>query len=235
MWFCSQSCVAVAVAVSSPIRSRRPDPNSNSKRDTDPACVGRWIRSFPRPRTPVGRGRRSLVALSGSGPGARQTCMLSKQASKQASSSSDVTVAATGSASCRVSARSDSEPAIDRSIYRSQRARNIPFDPSPPIDARRPCSTALPRRRAMMATGTCFTVSFALLTRGVANGRPEGRRCRVTGRSQPSSPAGPRRRRSRVSAVVSGRTTLSIDGLLLLHRWIMDESRSIGDRSNNSS
>ena len=45
---------------------------------------GRWIRSFPRPRTPVGRGRRSL-ALSGSC--ARQINVHAEQAS-----SSDLTM-----------------------------------------------------------------------------------------------------------------------------------------------
>lgn len=209
-----------------------------------PGVCGRWIRSFPRPRTPVGRGRRSLVALSGSGSGARQTCMLSKQASKQASSSSsDVTVAATGSASCRVSARSDSEPAIDRSIYLSEPAggrrtpgqkaqaqaqsrarghatfRSIHLLPSMRAAAVQYCTPTTTRDDGYRYLLHCFVCTARARSRQ-RPARRTSRRCRVTGRSQPSSPAGPAppiesvSRRQWPDHVAS-----SIDGLLLLHRY----------------
>jgi hypothetical protein len=128
--------VAVAVSVSSPIRSRRPDPNSQLQTRHRPGVCGA-MDTFLSPATYAGRPRAAVAGGAVRLRLGRAPNVHAEQASKQASSSSsDVTVAATGSASCRVSARSDSEPAIDRSIYRSQRARNIPFDPSPPIDAR---------------------------------------------------------------------------------------------------
>lgn len=119
------------VSASPDDRTPTPTPNATPTRRV-------WaMDTFLSPATYAGRPRAAVAGGAVRLRLGRAPNVHAEQASKQASSSSsDVTVAATGSASCRVSARSDSEPAIDRSIYRSQRARNIPFDPSPPIDAR---------------------------------------------------------------------------------------------------
>lgn len=125
VWQCQCQCLVPSAPDD---RTPTPTPNATPTRRV-------WtMDTFLSPATYAGRPRASGAVRLRLG---RAPNVHAEQASKQASSSSsDVTVAATGSASCRVSARSDSEPAIDRSIYRSQRARNIPFDPSPPIDAR---------------------------------------------------------------------------------------------------